>query len=154
MFNENEILEIRDFIQNTSKESKIYIGTDSQVKSRGKTRYASVIVIHYDGQRGAKIFGTTSIEKDIKEKKSRPFNRMMNETMKTCEVYKQIEDIVGKRYLEVHLDVNPDEKHGSNVAISAAVGYVQGVLGVVPVVTKPASASFAASCAADKWVKS
>lgn len=153
MFTEVEIKEVRDFIKRSSFDSKIYIGTDSQKKRKSKTRYATVVVVHYDGSRGAKIFGTIDVERDIPEKKNRPFNRMMTETMKTCEMYKLIEDVIGTRHCEVHLDVNPEEIHGSNVALSAATGYVQGVLGVVPI-TKPASASFAASCAADKWVRS
>lgn len=153
MFTEEEIKEIRTFIESSSLESCIYIGTDSQRKRKGKTRYATVIIVHYDGNKGSKVFGTIDVEKDVREKLSRPFNRMMTETWKSCEMYKLIEDSIGARKCEVHLDVSQDKKHGSNVALQAAVGYVQGVLGFEPI-TKPAGASFAASCAADKFVRS
>ena len=153
MFTDNEILEIKEFIQNTSSDSKIYIGTDSQRMKKKKVRYASVVVIHHNSSNGCKIFGTTNIEKMIPEKKSRPFSRMMNETYKTAELYLLLEDVLLERDVEIHLDVNPDKLHGSSIAVSSAVGYITGVIGLVPK-TKPSEYSFAASCVADKWCKS
>lgn len=153
MFTDKELTEIREFIEGTSDDTSIYIGTDSQRKRKGKTRYASVVVIHYDGNKGAKVFGTIDIEKDVKEKLNRPFNRMMTEAFKSCDLYKALEDAIGYRHCEVHLDISQDDKNGSNVALSSAVGYVQGVTGVTPI-TKPSGASFAASCCADKFVRS
>lgn len=152
MFNKEELKEIKEFIGSSSLQSKIYIGTDSQKKKHGKTRYATVVVIHYNGNNGAKIFGTVSTEKDVKEVKNRPFVRMMNETYKTAELYLELAKCIGPRYSEVHLDINTNEKCGSHVALSAAVGYIKGVLGIVPI-TKPAEKSFAASCVADHWCK-
>lgn len=152
MFTDEEIKEIKKYIENTTSKTKIYVGTDSQKLKHSRTRYATVIVIHYDGHCGAKIFGTVSIEKDIKEKKNRPFMRMMNEVYKTSDVYLKIVDSIGSRYSEIHLDINPDENYGSNIALTSAVGYIKGVLGVTPI-TKPAERSFAASCVADKWCK-
>jgi predicted RNase H-related nuclease YkuK (DUF458 family) len=49
--------------------------------------------------------------------------------------------------VEVHLDINPDEQHGSSCVISQAVGYIKGTCNVVPFV-KPQA--FAASYAADR----
>ncbi|QAU04447.1 hypothetical protein Va1_026 [Vibrio phage Va1] len=153
MFTEEEIKEIKNFISSSSLESCIYIGTDSQRKRKGKTRYATVVIVHYDGNKGSKVFGTIDVEKDVKEKLSRPFNRMMMETLKSCEAYELFAEAIGTRHCEVHLDVSQDKKCGSNVALQAAVGYVQGTIGLEPV-TKPAGASFAASCCADKFVRS
>ena len=51
---------VREFIANTSKESKVYIGCDStRYKKRGEwyADYALVIVVHKDGKHGCKIFG-------------------------------------------------------------------------------------------------
>lgn len=152
MFTKEELKEIKDFIGSSSLDSKIYIGTDSTRLRKSKVRYATVVVIHFDGCRGAKIFGYTDIEKAIKEKANRPFNRMMSETMKSAELYLELADVIGSRYNEVHLDINQDAMHGSSVALSSAVGYIQGVCGVIPV-TKPAESSFAASCVADKWCR-
>jgi predicted RNase H-related nuclease YkuK (DUF458 family) len=153
MFTENEIKEIKEFIETVSSDSKIYLGSDSQRLKKSRVRYASVVVIHYDGCKGCKIFGTTKIEKMIKEKLNRPFSRMMNETYLTADLYLLLEDVLLEREVEIHLDVNPDEMHGSNIALSAAKGYIQGVIGLIPK-SKPASESFAASCVADKWCKS
>jgi predicted RNase H-related nuclease YkuK (DUF458 family) len=52
------------------------------------------------------------------------------------------------RTVEVHLDINPDEMHGSSCVISQAIGYIKGTCNVVPFV-KPEA--FAASYAADRF---
>jgi len=152
MFTEKEIIEIKDFISNVSEESSIYIGTDSKKMKSKKTRYATVVVIHYDSNNGAKIFGTITIEKDIKEKLSKPFARMMAECYKTAEMYLALKDCFGKRKVEVHLDIAKDEKFGSNCALSSAMGYIKGVCDVTAK-HKPAENSFAASVVADNIVR-
>jgi predicted RNase H-related nuclease YkuK (DUF458 family) len=48
----------------------------------------------------------------------------------------------------VHLDINPDEMHGSSCVINEAVGYIKGMCNVIPLV-KPNA--FAASYAADRY---
>lgn len=153
MFNTEELKEIKDFIRNSSEDSSIYIGTDSKRQKNKKTRYATVVVIHYGSNNGAKVFGYISLEKDIKEKLNRPFSRMLNETYKTAELYLELQDTFGKRNVEVHLDIAKDEKYGSNCALSAAMGYIKGVCNIVPI-SKPAENSFAASIVADKFVRS
>ena len=50
--------------------------------------------------------------------------------------------------IEVHLDLNPHEMCGSNVAVSEAVGYVKGMCNIIPMI-KPQA--FAASYAADQF---
>jgi predicted RNase H-related nuclease YkuK (DUF458 family) len=153
MFSALELEEIRDFIKNSSKDSSIYIGTDSKKQKNKKTRYASVVCIHYDSNNGSKVFGNISFEKDIKEKLNKPFMRMMNETYKTAELYLALADCFGPRKVEVHLDIAKDEKYGSNCALSSAMGYIKGVCNIVPI-SKPAENSFAASIVADKFVRS
>jgi predicted RNase H-related nuclease YkuK (DUF458 family) len=66
------------------------------------------------------------------------------------EAYQQLEELLLDREVEVHLDINEDEMYGSNVAMSAAKGYVVGVTGR-PVQIKPNA--FAASYAADHVVR-
>lgn len=152
MFTKIELDEIKEFIRNSSDESNIYIGTDSKKQKNKKTRYASVVVIHYDGNSGAKVFGNISLEKDIKEKQNRPFMRMMTECYKTAELYLALKDCFGNKKVEVHLDIAKDEKYGSNCALSSAMGYIKGVCNIVPI-SKPAENSFAASIVADKFVR-
>jgi predicted RNase H-related nuclease YkuK (DUF458 family) len=51
------------------------------------------------------------------------------------------------RQVEVHLDINPNEQHGSSCVIAQAIGYIKGTCNVIPMV-KPNA--FAASYAADR----
>ena len=57
----------------------------------------------------------------------------------------EIVDHLGGRKLEVHLDLNPDPKHKSSVAVKEALGYAQGM--GLDAKVKPNS--FAATHAAD-----
>jgi predicted RNase H-related nuclease YkuK (DUF458 family) len=50
--------------------------------------------------------------------------------------------------VEIHLDINPDEIHGSSVALQQAIGYIRGTCNIVPMV-KPNA--FCASFAADRY---
>lgn len=146
-----DIKEIREFIEKTSINTKIYLGCDSVVKKNKKViKYACAIVVHFDGCKGAKVFGKIDTEKIIIENKGKPFNRMMREVEKITEIYKELEDLLIEREFEIHIDVNSSEKFGSNVALGAALGYVKYTIGVDPIF-KPYA--FAASKAADKLCK-
>ena len=142
--------EVKNFIRNTSISSKIYIGSDS-LRYRSKevwfAEYATVVVIHYDGYRGCKIFGQLESEIDYDQKKDKPRMRLMNEVIKTAQMYLELEDAIEDRHAEIHLDINPNEKYGSSCVISEAVGYIKGMCNMVPLV-KPRA--FAASIAADR----
>ena len=145
--------EVREFIENTSPNTKIYIGADSERHKRGGVWFsdtATVVIIHYDGKHGAKIFGEIVTERDWDQNKSRPRMRLMQEVYKAAELYLALAEAIGDRHCEVHLDINPDEKHGSSCVIQEAVGYIRGMCNVIPMV-KPNA--FAASYAADrlKW---
>ena len=142
--------EVREFIVNTSLSTKIYIGSDSARYRKGEVwfaEYCTVVVIHYDGNRGCKVFGQLESERDYDQKKDKPRMRLMNEVMRTAQMYLDLEDAIGVRGVQIHLDINPNEKHGSSCAISEAVGYIKGMCNVVPFV-KPNA--FAASIAADR----
>jgi predicted RNase H-related nuclease YkuK (DUF458 family) len=142
--------EVKEFIVNTSLSTKIYIGSDSARYRKGEAWYAeycTVIVIHYDGNRGCKVFGQLESERDYDQKKDKPRMRLMNEVMRTAQMYLDLEEVIGYRDVQIHLDINPDEKHGSSCVISEAVGYIKGFCNVVPFV-KPNA--FAASIAADR----
>lgn len=143
--------EVKDFIEQTSKNTKIYIGADSERHRRGGVWFADtavVVVIHYEGKHGAKIFGEVTTERDYDQKKERPRVRLMNEVYKAAEMYLNLAEAIGDRECEVHLDVNPNEKYGSSCVIQEAVGYIRGMTGVTPRV-KPEA--WAASIAADKF---
>jgi len=142
--------EVREFIVNTSLSTKIYIGSDSARYRKGDVwhaEYCTVVVVHYNGNRGCKVFGQLESERDYDQKKDKPRMRLMNEVMRTAQMYLDLEGAIGQRDVQIHLDINPDEKHGSSCVISEAVGYIKGFCNVVPFV-KPNA--FAASIAADR----
>lgn len=142
--------EVKEFIINTSLSTKIYIGSDSIRYRKLDTWYAeycTVVVVHYDGNRGCKVFGNLVKERDYDQKIDKPRMRLMNEVIKTAQMYLDLEHVIGSRVVELHLDINPSEKHGSSCVISEAVGYIRGMCNIVPFV-KPNA--FAASIAADR----
>ena len=141
---------VRQYIRETSQSTKIYIGSDSlrfRKKEKWYAEYATVVVIHYDGCRGCKIFGQLDSEIDYDQKRDKPRMRLMKEVIRTAEMYIKLEDSILDRHVEIHLDINPDQKYGSSCVISEAVGCIKGMCNVVPLV-KPKA--FAASIAADR----
>jgi len=146
-----DIEQARAFIEAQSTETKIYIGGDSErfkIDGQWYADYIMVIVVHINGNNGCKIFGEIQRERDYEFKKDRPRMRLMNEVYKIAELYLKLQDVLEDRAVEVHLDINPDEMHGSSCVINEAIGYIKGMCNVVPLV-KPNA--FAASYAADRY---
>lgn len=155
-----DIEEVKEFIENSSTESRIYFGCDSerfkkrtnQIKD-GKpvfewyARFSTVVVIHKNGKNGAKIFGKLETEKVDDAMPSKPFNRMWKEVEKVSELVKECEDVLVDKHFSIHLDINPNKDEGSNVAYSAAKGYIYSLHGIEPEF-KPQA--FASTCAADR----
>ena len=73
--------------------------------------------------------------------------RLMNEVFKVSDMFHKLSDVLQDRYVEVHLDINPNEKYGSSCVVQQAIGHIKGTCNVVPLV-KPKA--FAASYAADR----
>jgi len=143
--------EVRQYIENTSESTRIYIGSDSERHRRGGVwfaDYATVVVVHIDGNRGAKVFGEIVTERDYDQSKDRPKIRLMTEVQKVSQMYLDLAEAIGDRKFEVHIDINPDLKHGSSCVINEAMGYIKGMTGVTPRV-KPSA--WAASIAADRF---
>jgi predicted RNase H-related nuclease YkuK (DUF458 family) len=151
MSKEFDIEEVKKFIRNSSTISNIYIGADSE-RYRGRddkwyAEYTVAIVVHLDGSRGCKVFGKVSSERDYDKRHDRPAYRLMNEVYRASEMYLELFEAIGDRHCEVHLDINPNEMHGSSCVIQQATGYIRGMCGFAPKV-KPEA--FAASYAADR----
>jgi len=145
-----DIEEVKQFILNQPPETKIYLGGDSERFMIDKLWYADytlAIVVHYNGNRGCKIFGEVVRERDYDQQKDKPRLRLMNEVYKIAELYLKLAEVLEDRHVEVHLDINPDEHHGSFCVINEATGYIRGMCNVIPLV-KPNA--FAASYAADR----
>lgn len=144
------LAKVKEFIEAQSPSTKIYIGADSErFKMNGKwyADYTIAVVVHIDGCHGCKIFGEIHRELDYDQKKSKPAMRLMNEVYKVSELFQSLADVLEDRYVEVHLDINPNEMYGSSCVVQQAIGYIKGTCNVVPMV-KPRA--FAASYAADR----
>lgn len=141
----------RDNIVKSTEESKIYFGVDSeriQVDGAWFVDYLVCVILHEDGCRGASvIYGAVERERDFDKNLGRPRNRLFTEVLKIAEVYTKLQDSLGDRDVEVHLDLNPNELFGSSCVIAEAIGYIKGVCNIEPKV-KPHS--FAASICADR----
>ena len=146
-----DLNEVKEYILNSSPETKIYLGCDSERFRIGSEWYADyilAIVIHKDGKHGCKLFGEVVRERDYDQKVNRPRYRLMNEAYKLSELYLSLADVLVDRQVEVHLDINPSELHGSSCVLNEAIGYIRGTCNVIPMV-KPKA--FAASYAADRY---
>ena len=73
--------------------------------------------------------------------------RLMNEVYRVSEMFQRLAPVLADRDVQVHLDINPDEMHGSSCVVQQAIGYIRGTCNVIPMVKPDA---FAASYAADR----
>ena len=153
---EIDINEVVEYIDQFSDSTRVYIGTDSEKYRKNNewwASYISVVVVHVDGKHGCRIFGCVVDEKDYDQNKHRPAMRMMSEVRKSCELYNKVFDAMVARpeialNMEIHLDINHLEEHGSSCVVNEAIGYVKGVCGIEPQIKPDA---FSASYAADRY---
>lgn len=141
---------VKQFISDSSHESKIYIGSDSErFKHFGvwHADYCVAVIIHKDGKHGCKVFGEVTRQKDFDAKVGRPAMRLMNEVYFVHDMYDKLAESIGSRYVELHLDINPSERYGSFCVVNQAIGYIRGACNITPRV-KPQA--FAASICADR----
>lgn len=133
--------------------TKIYLGCDSQrvtLKKKNCVRYATVLIVHMDGNKGGRIFEHVETVPDYERNKKSPRLRLMTEACKVCELYLAVFDIIDDYMIEIHLDINTNKIHASNGVAQQAAGYVLGVTGIQPKLKPEASA---ASTGADKFAK-
>jgi predicted RNase H-related nuclease YkuK (DUF458 family) len=146
-----DLNEVKEFIAKQSPQTKIYIGCDSErirIGNEWWADYILAIVVHIDGKHGCKLFGEVIRERDYDQKQNRPRYRLMTEAYKVSDLYLRLVDVIIDREVEVHLDINPNEVHGSSCVINEAIGYIRGTCNVIPMI-KPNA--FAASYAADRY---
>lgn len=142
--------EVKEYIANTSSETKIYLGADSERYRKNGiwlAEYTIAVVVHLDGKHGCKIFGYSETEQDFDQYKDKPTLRLMTEVYKVSNLFQDLRDVLEDRQVEVHLDINPSNKYASNQVVQQAIGYIRGTCNVVALI-KPNA--FAASYAADR----
>jgi hypothetical protein len=145
-----DITEVKEFIERQSPETRIYIGGDSErilINNQWYADYTLAVVVHIDGKHGCKIFGEVQRERDFEKNKNKPRMRLMTEVYKISELYLKLADVLEDREVEIHLDINPNERYGSSCVVQEAIGYIRGMCNVVPMI-KPRA--FAASYCADR----
>lgn len=142
--------ELRAFIESQGPNTKIYLGADSERYRHNNVwwaEYTVAVVVHMEGRHGCRIFGEITRERDYDQRRDRPSMRLMNEVHKASEMFQRLAPVLADRPVEVHLDINPNEMHGSSCVLQQAIGYIRGTCNVIPMV-KPQA--FAASYAADR----
>ena len=115
-----DVSEVERFIRAQSKETKVYLGCDSERFRHNGIWYADyvlAIVVHIDSKHGCKIFGEVQREKDYDQKSNRPSVRLMTEVYKISELYLKLQEVLYDRHVEVHLDLNPNEKYASSLSL-------------------------------------
>ena len=136
-------------IVESSLESSVYIGTDSiRYKKKGKwfAKYSTVVILHKDSKHGCTLFHNSVDLPDYGNIKQ----RLMAEVGYALEAATEIVEILNGRHMELHIDVNPNPIHKSNVAVKEALGWVKGTLGIEAKI-KPEA--WAATHAADHVVR-
>ncbi len=140
--------ELIEFLKNQSPETKVYLGVDSECyKFRGKwyADYALAVIVHINGRNGCHIFGEIQTEPVYDRDKSKPTMRLMTEVMKAAELYLELGEVLQDRHVEIHIDVNSDDRYASNLVAQQAIGYIRGVCNLTPRIKPDAwGASFAA----------
>ena len=134
----------RKEIEESSETSSIYIGCDSLLVG-DKVQYSTVIVLHKNSNNGCRVFHESVTERNYGSMRA----RLLMEVQYALQAFYAIEDVVGLRHLEIHLDLNNDPKYASNLVTSEALGWVKG-LGLTAKIKPDA---FAASSAADHFVR-
>jgi predicted RNase H-related nuclease YkuK (DUF458 family) len=120
----NQRIELVQYIKeyvSQHPETEILVGCDSQNRKR-ETIYAIVIGLYKPGK-GAHVlysrFTTTRERENI--------NRLLNEVWNSVEVAEAIKNEIGIKATWIDIDLNPDPKYRSNVALASAVGVVTGM---------------------------
>ena len=149
MFDDIKLNSLVKLLTEVGPDTRIYLGCDSVRlfrNNKSMAKFATVCIVHKNGNNGCRIFSNTSYENDYDLRPNRPKMRMINEAKKVSELYLQLAPLIDEFPIEIHLDVNTDPTHGSNCAASEAAGYVLGMTGIVP---KLKPDGFAASYGAD-----
>ena len=128
------IQNVEKYVKDWVKENpygKIIVGCDSQMHGR-RIKYSIIIVMHYI-DRMSIGHGAHLLVCDIWEKRNArmPIDEMSTKLWKEAEYALQTAQLVNgkdeffKQRIEVHLDINSDEKYGSNFMYAAGVGLLQ-----------------------------
>lgn len=106
---------------NTTPDSEIYVGCDSQNRKK-HTNFGAVVVLHHSSRGGHVLYAYFEVDR-IKDQ----FTRLFKEVQTSLEIaeYLRSNDVQKVDYVDI--DLNPDPKFGSNFVLRTAVGYVESM---------------------------
>lgn len=151
MIKDFDFNECVDYINSLGPETRVYIGCDSErlkVNKIWHADYTTVVVVHINGNQGCRVFGKVEREIDYDAKRHQPTTRLMNEVYKASAMYMELFPFIADKHVEVHLDLNPNERYNSSHVVQQAIGYVRGVCQTTPLIKPDA---WAASYCADRY---
>ena len=155
MFTEKQTEELLELLASLETTTKVYFGCDSircYRNNRPMGKYATVVVVHKNGNNGCRIFRHISYEPDYDREPGRPKLRILTEAQKVCELYNELIPLIKGYDVEIHLDISTDPKMGSNIVIAEATGYVLGLTGIAPEQIKVKPHGHASTVGADAIV--
>lgn len=131
--------EIEKFVSKVSDESLVYVGCDSK-DHRTHVDFVTVVCVHIDGRHGSRVF----IDKRRIKKRMYLHDRLWQEVILTGEAATKVRGFIGKKYLETHVDLNPNRKYKSNTILKDALAYLVALGFNVKEKPEAHSASYAA----------
>ncbi len=152
--------ELKTYIKNSTKQTKIIISGDSQrISKNGRQQvvYVALVIVHNHTiagiGKGAKLFKHITVEDGWPPSLR---DRLLREVEHIINIASDAAEVIGDRHLEIHLDINNKPEHKSNAVMKEVCGWVFGMLGIWPLI-KPhawASANGADHFAKGKHMKS
>lgn len=130
--NKYSIEHIRARVAEAGSDSLVYVGTDSK-QTKFHTTFITVVIIHKgaksnEGGKGCEVFPfVVSVPKikHLKQKLLQEVNYAMSYALDL--VYdSEGNEVVPREIVEVHMDINPNPRHKSSVAVKEALAYVSG----------------------------
>lgn len=120
----NSKVDLIDYVNSyvdKNPDTEILVGCDSQNRKR-ETIYAIVIGMYRPGKGAHVIY---SRFKTPRERENT--NRLLNEVWFSVEVAESLRNEIGITAKWIDIDLNPDPKYKSNLALTSAVGIVTGM---------------------------
>jgi predicted RNase H-related nuclease YkuK (DUF458 family) len=127
---DHEKVDLIKYIQDYMKvypETELLIGTDSQ-NHRRITTYAIVIALYRPGKGAHALYSRWDEQRLYYGKPGEAEKtRLLNEVWLSVEVAELIKNSINLKAKYIDIDINPDKKFGSNIALSEALGLVKGM---------------------------
>lgn len=115
------IEELKEILKGASETSKVYVGTDS-INSKKHTTYVTVVVLHIDGNKGCMIFPFYDRQPLYHHKR----HVLITEVHKSTLLALELIDSFPASRIEVHCDINEDERFASNAVLKEARSFIMG----------------------------